>query len=272
MKILILGSKGMAGHMISGYLSKQGHTIHTLARENATFCVDIEDTDKITTLFETIKDDYEFIINCIGLLVKQSIDRPDRAAIINAWFPHMVENKIKKSKTKLIHLSTDCVFDGSEGHYDENHIHTEVNAYGKSKSYGEINNSKDITFRMSIIGPEIKNHGTGLMNWILKSKESTLTGWENALWNGITTLQLAKCVEQYINNATITGVFHLVNNSVYISKYELLNKINSQYSLGKTILKSQGPKSVNKILVNTRKDFEFDIPNYDIQLKELYEY
>lgn len=272
MKILILGSEGMAGHMISNYLSKQGYTINTLARNNADFCVNVENINEITTLVERIRNDYDFIINCIGLLVQQSIERPDRAAIINAWLPHMIENKIQKSKTRFIHLSTDCVFDGTEGNYSEDHVHTEVNAYGKSKSYGEINNTKDITFRMSIIGPEIKKNGTGLMNWITTSEEKTLSGWDNALWNGITTLQLAKCIEQYLKNPIVSGIYHLVNNDVYITKYELLNKINKQYNLGKTIFKSKGPKSVNKILVNNRQDFQFDIPDYDIQLQELHEY
>jgi dTDP-4-dehydrorhamnose reductase len=48
------------------------------------------------------------------------------------------------------------VFDGQRGNYFEDDIHTETNAYGRSKSFGEINNDKDVTFRMSIIGPELK--------------------------------------------------------------------------------------------------------------------
>lgn len=272
MKLLVLGSHGMAGHIITRYMSLQGYNVATFARSDADIIKDVENKDKVISFFEENKAEYDFIINCIGLLVKDSVNRPDRAAIINSWFPHMIENVIKDSPTRLIHLSTDCVFDGKTGNYIETDTHTETNFYGRSKSFGEINNNKDITFRMSIVGTEIKTNGTGLLNWILTSKETEISGWENAWWNGMTTLQLAKCIEKYIFNPTFTGIYNLVSNDVSINKYELLCKINETFNLNKTIRKIQGPKSVNKILVDTRKELDFVIPNYDVQLEELKEF
>ncbi len=269
MKILVIGSNGMAGHIITRYLRDQRYGVDTDARDKALFCINVEDTHIIKKFLHEIRNDYDYIINCIGLLVKDSNDRPDRAAIINSWFPHAIEDAIRESKTKLIHLSTDCVFDGKNGDYIETDIHTEMNAYGSSKSLGEVNNNKDITFRMSIIGTEIKENGTGLLNWVIKNTETDLPGWDNAWWNGITTLQLAKCIEQYINNPSISGVYHLVNNENKINKYELLCKINRVFDLKKNIIRTQGPKSVNKILIDTRKDFDFKISDYDTQLQEL---
>ncbi len=269
MKILVVGSNGMAGHIITKYLRGQGYGVETAAKSNALFRIDVEDTHVVKRFLHEIRNDYTYIINCIGLLVKDSNDRPDRAAIINSWFPHAIENAIQESKTRLIHLSTDCVFDGKKGDYIETDTHTEMNAYGSSKSLGEVNNNKDITFRMSIIGTEIKDNGTGLLNWVIKNKENELPGWENAWWNGITTLQLAKCIEQYINDPQISGVYHLVNNDNKINKYELLCKINEVFDLKKNIIRTQGPKPVNKILINTRQDFDFQISDYDTQLKEL---
>jgi len=268
MKILVIGSQGMAGHTIVKYLRQQGHSVITSARRNSDINIDIETMHYKDAFFDMLKD-YDFVINCIGLLVKDSIDRPDRAAIINSWFPHYLEYYLKNTKTRLVHLSTDCVFDGEKGNYVENDMHTEMNAYGSSKSLGEINNNKDITFRMSIIGPEIKSNGTGLFNWILTSVEQTLQGWENAWWNGITTLQLAKCINLYINSPVISGIYHLVSNEHKINKYELLQKINTIYSLKKDIVKTFGPKPVNKILIDTRQEFNFQIPNYDTMLTEM---
>jgi dTDP-4-dehydrorhamnose reductase len=200
--------------------------------------------------------------------VQDSNTNPDKAILINSWFPHYLESILKNTKTKLIHLSTDCVFDGKRGNYFESDTHTETNYYGRSKSLGEVDNDKDITFRMSIIGPELKN-GTGLLNWILTNKDTVLPGWDNAWWNGITTLELAKCIEKYMNAPSITGVYHVVNNGNKISKYDLLSKINDIYQLGKTILRTQGPKPVNKILVDTRKEFDFGILDYDSMIGEM---
>jgi dTDP-4-dehydrorhamnose reductase len=261
MRITVVGSRGMAGHVIVKYLEQQGHTVTAVDRT----VLDIEHGN-VDQFFQTL--DSDFVVNAIGLLVKDCIDRPDRAVAINSWWPQYCAYKLRDTNTRLIHLSTDCVFDGQRGNYFEADNHTETNAYGRSKSFGEINNTKDITFRMSIIGPELKN-GTGLLNWVLTNKDDELPGWDNAWWNGITTLQLAKCINQYINNPVITGVYHLVNNDVQINKYDLLCKINEIYGLGKKIIRTHGPKPVNKILVDTRGEIDFTIPDYDIQLQQL---
>jgi len=269
MKILVMGSNGMAGHMIVKFLRSKNYKVETAARNNADFIIDIENLKDTANFLDSIKNDYDYIINCIGLLVKDSNDRPDRAAIINSWFPHAIEHALKDSRTRLIHLSTDCVFDGKKGEYVENDIHTEMNAYGSSKSLGEINNNKDITFRMSIIGTEIKANGTGLLAWFLRQSPNEVPGWENAWWNGITTLQLARCIDQYINDPNISGIYHLVNNDNKINKYELLLKFNEIFKANKTIVRTEGPKPVNKILIDTRKEIDFQIPDYTTQLNDL---
>jgi len=269
MKILILGSNGMAGHIVTSYFKKKGYDVSTLARDNADFCVDIENKDQLDKFFNSIDSTCDFVINCIGLLVGDANKDPAKAAYINSYFPHYLEQKYSVTTTKVVHLSTDCVFDGAKGNYVESDTHTEMNYYGKSKSLGEINNAKDVTFRMSIIGPELKSNGTGLLKWILTNPDSELNGWENAWWNGMTTLQLAKCLEIYIENPAITGIYNLVNNDVKINKYELLCKVNEVYNLNKTVNKTNGPKTVNKVLVDTRQLLDFKIPDYTTQLKEL---
>lgn len=262
MKITVLGANGMAGHVVASYLSQQGHTVDAVARDR----LDVENPLSIMTFFDQL--DADFVVNCIGLLVQPCLQNPDRANLINGWFPHHLEQCLKDSSTRLIHLSTDCVFDGTTGLYSETDAHTEINAYGRSKSLGEVNNNKDITFRMSIIGPELKN-GTGLLDWVRKNPEQAIPGWDNAWWNGITTLQLAKCIDRYVRNPTIAGIYHVVNNSVNINKYDLLCLINEVYDLGKTIVRTSGPKDVNKILVDTRHEFDFGILDYRTQLNEL---
>jgi dTDP-4-dehydrorhamnose reductase len=272
MKILVIGSNGMAGHVIVKYLKNQKFNITTMARLNADICLDVENKNQLDNFFTSNGLAYDFVINCIGLLVSDSINNPHRAIYVNSFFPHYLESQYLKTSTKILHLSTDCVFDGTKGNYIETDTHTEKNFYGRSKSLGEINNDKDITFRMSIIGPELKSSGTGLLHWALNNPSNELQGWENALWNGVTTLQLAKCIEVYLNNPLITGVYHLVNNDVSINKYELLCKINEIYNLNKLVIKSVGPKNINKILVDTRQLVNFNIPNYNTQLRELKEF
>jgi dTDP-4-dehydrorhamnose reductase len=269
MKILVLGSNGMAGHVVSKYLKEQNYEVLTAARSNADYMFDATNKLSIDILLDTTEFDY--VINCVGLLVQESNTRPDNAAKVNSWFPQYLSYKLQNSSTKLIHLSTDCVFDGKQGPYTEQSLHSETNYYGRSKSLGEVNNNKDITFRMSIIGPEIKN-GVGLFNFIYNNPDTDIPGWENAWWNGITTLQLAKCIDNYMKNPCVTGIYHLVNNDISINKYELLCLINKIYNLNKNIIKTKGPKDINKILIDTRQEFQANIPDYDTQLIEMKKY
>ncbi len=271
MKVAVFGANGMAGHVVTRYLRDCGHDVITVAKSDSDLLCNVEDFQQVTNTLSKLYN-CDFIVNCVGLLVKNSIDRPDRAAVINSWFPHYLEYWYKNTQTRIIHLSTDCVFDGSRGSYKENVTHTEMYAYGRSKSLGEINNKKDVTFRMSIIGPELKNTGTGLLLWITGNKENTLQGYVDAMWNGITTLQLAKCIEKYIKNPSITGVYHVVNNEYSINKFDLLCLINDVYGLGKTIVKSTGPKIANKVLIDTRCEIDWEIPNYRTQLIQLHNY
>ena len=127
---------------------------------------------------------------------------------------------------------------------------------------------------MSIIGPEIKETGrSGLLNWVLNESGEVLTGYTNAKWNGITTLELAKVIDHAINMDDVypnryQGIFHPVNETV--TKYKLLCLINEVYGLNKTIEQGEAPKTVDKTLQCTRP--YFNVPPLKIQLQELYEW
>lgn len=270
MKVLVLGSTGMAGHMIAKYLRSVGHDVQTCSRTEGDYRLDIEQMSHFTLQnFKPEFEKFDYIVNCMGFLVKDSISRPDKAILINGMFPHYLEYLLKDTNTRIIHLSTDCVFDGVKGNYIESDYHTETNMYGRSKSIGEINNDKDVTFRMSIIGTDIDPSGTGLINWMLTNTDTIVNGWDTHLWNGMTTLQLAKCIDQYMKDPKFTGIYHMVNNNVNINKYDLLCLINDIFACGKNIVRTQTPTVVNKILVDTRKVAEYSIPEYTVQLKQL---
>lgn len=270
MKVLVLGSNGMAGHVITKYLKEQGHEVTTAARDNADIHIDIYDIESIN---HTLTDNsFDYVINCIGLLVKNCIDSPQAAALINGWFPHYLELEFHNSETKVIHLSTDCVFDGCAAKaYQVNDIHTEMNAYGKSKSLGEINNNKDLTIRTSIIGPEIKENGTGLFRWVCSSNETELSGWENHLWNGMTTLHLAKIIDYCMYSDCYTNILQIGTQP--ISKYELLCLINEIFNLEKTIVQTNADKPCDKLLVSNVSLFDkMVLPSHRQMLEDLKEW
>ena len=223
------------------------------------------DVTNLNSLFKIIKDiNPDYIINCIGVLIKGSIQDPSNAILINALLPHKLAQFSKAINAKFIHISTDCVFDGSKGSYIETDNKTAQDTYGLSKSLGEINDDKNLTLRTSIIGPELKENGEGLFSWFIKQK-GEVNGFTESIWGGVTTLVLADVIIKSINE-NYTGLLH-VTNGKFISKYDLLNLIKGKFQLNSIQLKKVPGKKSDKSL-KTNYNY-FDIPTYDEMIAEM---
>lgn len=268
MNVLVLGAGGMAGHVISLYLRDTGFSVDTLSAhktlDDQTTLLDVTSKHEFEEFLN--HHEYDVIVNCIGLLVKQSEDRKDIASYINAYLPHFLENKYKESKTKIIHLSTDCVFSGNNAPYKEDSPYDGELFYDRSKALGEIINNKDLTFRMSIIGPDIQEKGIGLFNWFY-AQTGEIFGYTKAIWNGVTTIELARGIKSAIEQ-NITGLYHLVPKD-NISKFNLLKLLSTTFDRDDINIKPDDRISLDKTLINTRDDFKFAVNNYPDMLSEM---
>lgn len=269
-KVLILGANGMAGHVITTGLREDVFCfdVISVARNSSIIkpdCLfDVTDFIELETLVKKIKPD--IIINCIGILNRTAEENPHRAVLINSYLPHFLEFITKKSKTKVIHISTDCVFSGKEGNYTEYSFKDGIGYYAQTKALGEVVNSKDLTFRTSIIGPEINSKGIGLFDWFYK-QFGEIKGYTNAYWTGITTIELLNALKSAIKDDNIVGLYHLVNDKK-ISKYNLLEIMNTEFKKQLIIIPDDKYK-IDKSLVDTRKDFSYQIKYYDEMIKEM---
>jgi dTDP-4-dehydrorhamnose reductase len=270
-KILVLGAGGMAGSMIYNYLDsldKYNMNCTSRAPIDNIFSIQIDIEKDMKVLERKIMESSpDTIINCIGILVKESEINPAKTIYTNSLFPHLLESITKDMPTKIIHLSTDCIFKGDiTGKYSEDDLPTETNWYGRSKALGELKNGKDLTLRMSIIGPQLKN-GTSLFHWIATTKEKILQGFDKVYWNGITTLELAKQIDRILDT-NLTGIYHLVPEFC-IPKGDLVRLINEIFDC-KKLIESNNELRQNKVLANSRKEeYNPNIPEYRIQLEEL---
>ena len=268
-KLLVIGIKGMAGHMLYNYYTEnKGYDVYGLARNIESspklFNVDVSDTLQLRSLFE--EHQFDYVINCIGILNKDAEDHPSKAIWFNSYFPHYLEEITEKTKTKIIHISTDCVFSGKEGGYTENDIKNGVGFYAQSKALGELINDKDVTIRTSIIGPELNKDGIGLFHWFMsQSVDTRLKGFTKAFWSGVTTLELAKVVLEIIEQ-NISGLIQ-VAPAAKIDKYSLISLFNSIYKNDKMTIEPIGDYHVDKSLVSIRTDFEYQVPNYQNMLE-----
>ena len=272
MKILVLGSNGMAGHLISLYFQEQNYEVTGFARQQSPFLVhsiigDASDMDLLKKhIFE---GEYDAVINCIGLLNQFAEENKAMAVLLNGYLPHYLVEITQNMKTRIIHMSTDCVFAGNDGPYFEDSIPNGTSFYDRSKAIGEINTSKDLTFRNSIVGPDIKSTGIGLFNWFMKQKDS-IGGYTGAIWTGVTTYTLAKAMEQALKE-NLTGLYNLVNNES-ISKYHLLQLFNKYFRDSKVDIYPNDKLQLDKSLRRKRNDFSFVVPSYEQQIAEMSEW
>jgi len=270
MKILVLGSSGMAGHMIADYLERENYDITRLSgKKKATRDTLILDITNKSSFEEFLRNDhFDVIINAIGILVKQSNDQKYLATYVNSYMPHQLEYIFQDTKTKIIHLSTDCIFSGKNPPYYENSIPDGELFYDRTKYLGEISNQKDLTFRMSIIGPDLSPDGIGLFNWFM-SQNGQIQGYTKAVWNGVTTLELAKAIKAAIEQ-DLSGLYHLVSKTS-INKHDLLMLFSSVFNKRINIAPFDAVAS-NKTLINTRIDFNFEVLGYIQMIKEMKEW
>lgn len=272
LKVLLLGSGGMAGQMLKIELQKLKGQIELtdIARNNVisepTIELDVKDISQLKFIIEN--NDFDYVINCIGLLNKNAESKPSDAIFINAYLPHFLAEITTSSRTKIIHLSTDCVFSGFKGGYTENDLKDGIGYYSQTKSLGEIDNKKDLTIRTSIIGPDLNKNGIGLLNWFL-NQNSRVNGFGKVYWSGVTTLELTRYILKIIIESKCpTGIIHLTNNNK-ISKYDLLSIIRDEFNMDVVELVDTDSYISDKSFLNTRTDTFQNVSSYNQMISEL---
>lgn len=271
-KALVLGSAGMAGHVIAEYLSeKPEYTIIRSARKSITPDTIILDVTDFFSLEYTLRERKpDVVINCVGLLIQASQDHIEKAILVNSYLPQFLSRLGKKLDFKLIHISTDCVFSGKRGSYSENDFCDGDTVYARTKVLGELINDTDLTLRTSIIGPELKSNGTGLFHWFLMQK-GKIEGYSSVYWSGISSFELAKVIDKCIKHE-MTGLIN-VTMKHKISKMELLQEIKKIWDHSQVDIFPNDTYRSDKSLISKRTDLPFTLPlDYSMMLKELKEF
>lgn len=238
-RVLILGITGMLGHKLFTRMSCiEGMQVYGTARsmnvsgwlpaqllDRVQFGVDADNFETVKKIIRAIKPDW--VINCVGIIKQLPVSEDIITTLkINALFPHRVASICQASGARLIHISTDCVFDGATGNYIEDDMSNATDLYGRTKYLGEVYYPHCITLRTSIIGHEL-NSKYGLLEWFI-SQQSRARGYVKAVFSGFPTVELERIIREYvIPNQRLNGLYHVSSNPV--SKYELLKKIAARY-------------------------------------------
>ena len=251
MKILVLGASGMTGNALFRELSKDRNrdVIGTVRSpsylqfftekqaKNLITNIDLARLENIHDIYSQLRPDV--VINCIGI-IKQIIPFVDTEQLfsINSLLPRQLCALAHDYKSRLIHVSTDCIFNGKKGNYSETDICDADDAYGKSKYLGELDQSHCVTLRTSIIGHEL-NSRNGLLEWFLSQHESC-NAYRNAVFSGLPVVVFANVIADIIiPTVSLTGIYNIAANP--ISKFDLLSTIADIYNKDIKIIPVEEP-------------------------------
>lgn len=244
--ILILGATGMLGHMLVRVLSRthlitgtistaydQNDKVHrVLPRPQCIDQLDVTDFTEVDIVIRQVKPDV--ILNCVGLIKhKMDMRRVLDAIRINSVFPHQLAEICTTLGVRLIHFSTDCVFAGTPGVKRLTDTPDAVDVYGSTKRLGEVKFGTSLTLRTSFIGRQLAGDEE-LIEWALSQRGQTISGYQNAIYSGLTTRALSSVVAQVIDQCPdLVGLYQVASSP--ISKFDLLSELNMRMRLGMTI-------------------------------------
>ncbi|QSX07147.1 SDR family oxidoreductase [Sedimentibacter sp. zth1] len=269
MKILVIGSSGMLGHMVTLYLINMGYDVINISKSRKvnekTILVDVLDNKSLNMI---LNYDFDYIINCAAILVKKSEENKTNAIMLNSYFPHKLAELLKNTKTRIIQVSSDGVFSGLNAPYDEDSLTDSNTFYGKTKILGELIDDKNLTIRTSIVGPDLYD-GVGLFNWFV-NQNAVVNGYKNTLFNAVTTLEFAKFIEVIIRNP-ISGVYHLCSNQT-MSKADFISMVKEEFNLKNITINKIENNFTDNSLKSNREDIDYIQKSYFCMIKELKQY
>lgn len=226
MKVIILGTTGMAGNYVYNYF-KHHAPCPVIGYKRGDF--DARSLVLNGGIMDRIVPG-DVVVNCVGVLKpKITSTGMSDTILINTHWPAMLADVCRECKATLIHLCSDCVFTGHDAPYSESSLCDADDLYARTKM---ITPEPAMVIRTSIIGEDSNMHGVGLMGWLRSALPgSNVTGYYNCIWNGITCLELAKIMLRCIvNDSMWDGVRHVYSDRS-ISKETLCRLISKIYNM-----------------------------------------
>ncbi|MXV18260.1 dTDP-4-dehydrorhamnose reductase family protein [Deinococcus xianganensis] len=281
MKILILGGDGMFGHQFYRQM-RDRHDVRVTVRQDfsayasyglfdpqRTYTgIDVRSSDRLTEVMADFRPDA--VINAVGIVKQRHTAKESIPSLeINALLPHRLTELTRLCGARLVHLSTDCVFSGRRGMYQEMDFPDAEDLYGRSKFLGEVADGHALTLRTSIIGPELSRK-TSLLEWVL-AQQGQVRGFQKAIFSGLTTLELSRVIEKLLlEYPGASGLYQV--SSEPIDKYELLMLIREAYRLPLDI-QPDDQLAIDRSLDSSRfrQEFNYQPPAWAAMIGEMAE-
>ncbi|PCJ22089.1 MAG: dTDP-4-dehydrorhamnose reductase [Gammaproteobacteria bacterium] len=207
MKVVLLGAGGQLGRSVQE-LQPEGVELISFTSAELDITNELQITEKLDAARPNV------IINAAAYTqVDKAEEEPELAFRVNALGPQLIAQWVANNDSRLIHISTDFVFDGEKTTpYVETDKPNPVNVYGKSKLEGENNVLALIPDKAAVVRTSwlYSNHGANFMNTMLRlfEERDSLSIVDDQVGSPTTTSALADVLWKLVGRADINGLYH----------------------------------------------------------------
>lgn len=244
-RFMVTGASGLLGLNFALAVDGRQHQVTGVDYSNPlgwinfkTRQADLTEPGIIEKLVEEIKP--EVILHCAAMAnVDDCEKRPQDAQRVNADLPGEIAGVAKKHTIKMVHISTDAVFDGQMGNYTETEEPKPLSVYARTKREGELAvlsaNPQALVARVNFYGWSIsgtRSLAEFFVNNLSEGKE--VKGFTDILFCPMMVLDLAATLVEAVEK-DLTGLYHMVGPKS-MSKYQFGVAIARQFGFTESLV------------------------------------
>jgi len=271
-RLLVTGASGLLGSKIVG-LAREDYEVIPLHNTNSlhpnSLKLDITNQNQVFNLFNKLKPDA-----AIHTASETNVDKCETekklAWEVNVDGTRNIAEACQKSGAKLLYISTDYVFNGKKGNYNEEDEPNPINYYGVTKLEGEkqiISHCRNyVILRTSVLygwHPWKQNFVTWIINALKQGKEITVVK------DHYNTPTLADNLAEMALEAVqkdLQGLYH-ASGSERISRYEFAKQIAKEFNLNQSLIKPIKMSQLTAWIAKRPKDSSLNTDKIQKQLK-----
>lgn len=293
MRIIVTGASGFAGREVVMAALRRGHDVFAIGGTQLpelpdlkrSACLDCTDEIKLQSLL--LEEFPQAVINCAALSTLDACERnPQLAQKLNVDLPRQLAQLAFHVGAKLIHFSTDMVFDGQKGRYEHTDLPRPLNLYAQTKAEGEKEVLQYGREHAAVIRTALLNgnsfRGTRSLHERLfhewsKGRKTHL--YSDEIRQPVSVSNLADVAVELCERPSLSGVYHWAG-AESLSRYSIGQKIAEHFGLdaqkfiqstelGEQAKNTQRPKNLSMILHPLAGKLRTPAQSFAEQLSEL---
>jgi dTDP-4-dehydrorhamnose reductase len=263
MRILITGASGLLGLNLALEAARMRQSVGKAGGGNPHVVTGVVNSHPLRTEeFEVITADLllpgsverllaekkpDWVINCAALALVDACEAdPQLAYRLNVELPEKLALHVARGGARLVHLSTDAVFDGQRGNYTEHDLPNPISIYARTKLAGEQAvaraNPQAIIARVNMFGWSLSGKRS-LAEWFFYNLQAgrRLQGFTDVYFCPLLVNDLAHILLKMLETG-LTGLFHVVSSDC-LSKYDFGRSLARRFSFDENLI---APASVSE--------------------------